>query len=516
MLDFTTTSPTRSETVSAFSAQTPFQRLQRQMSAQFRDLWTDPLRPRVVVVVPSITLDETLSAHLPGDIHYEERLLCLLMLLRQPRTRLIYVSSLPIAPAIVDYYLHLLPGVPGAHARKRLTLLNCHDTSARPLTRKILERPRLMERIRQELSEEAPAHLTCYNVTELEAQLSVELGIPLYGCDPALLPLGSKSGSRQLFREAGVPLPDGSEDLFSENEVIDALAALKRRQPTLRKAVVKLNEGFSGKGNATVSLSDAPTDEQLTDWLRQELPHRLRLVDHELTYETFFAQLKSMGGIVEAFIDGGRKTSPSVQCRIDPLGGVSVISTHDQILDEETGQEYLGCRFPADAAYHRDLAEAGHRIASRLRERGVLGRFGVDFMSVQQADGSWKSFAIEINLRKGGTTHPFLLLQFLTDGQYNPEKGEFELPKGGHLHYFASDNLHSERYRGLTPDDLMDILVLHALHYDSTVQEGVVFHMMGALSEFGKLGVTAIAHTPERAYALYERVVEVLNGEVLD
>ncbi len=41
---------------------------------------------------------------------YEERFLFLLMLLRQPRLRMVYVTSLPIAPEIVEYYLALLPG----------------------------------------------------------------------------------------------------------------------------------------------------------------------------------------------------------------------------------------------------------------------------------------------------------------------------------------------------------------------------------------------------------------------
>ena len=70
------------------------------------------------------------------------------MLLRLPRTRVIFVTSQPVPSAIVDYYLQLLPGVPREHALRRLTLLSCHDGSARPLTEKILERPRLMARLR--------------------------------------------------------------------------------------------------------------------------------------------------------------------------------------------------------------------------------------------------------------------------------------------------------------------------------------------------------------------------------
>ena len=48
---------------------------------------------------------------------YEERFLFLLLLLRQPRLRMVYITSMPIAPAIVEYYLALLPGVIPSHAR---------------------------------------------------------------------------------------------------------------------------------------------------------------------------------------------------------------------------------------------------------------------------------------------------------------------------------------------------------------------------------------------------------------
>ena len=41
----------------------------------------------------------------------EERALFLLLLLRQPRLRMIYVTSLPVAESVVEYYLGLLPGV---------------------------------------------------------------------------------------------------------------------------------------------------------------------------------------------------------------------------------------------------------------------------------------------------------------------------------------------------------------------------------------------------------------------
>ncbi|MBD0275598.1 MAG: carboxylate-amine ligase, partial [Acetobacteraceae bacterium] len=125
----------------------------------------------------------------------------------------------------------------------------------------------------------------------------------------------------------------------------------------------------------------------------------------------------------------------------------------------------------------------------------------------------WRHLAIEINLRKGGTTHPFQMLEFLTDGRYDPETGLFVTPAGQPRCYYASDNLEAEHYRGLTPSDLIDIAALNGLHFNGACQEGVAFHLIGALSEFGKLGVVCIGGSHERAEALYRRTIEVLDRE---
>ena len=74
----------------------------------------------------------------------EERFLFLLLLLRQPRLQMVYITSMPIRPTIVEYYLALLPGVIPSHARERLHLVAVGDSTPRPLSEKLLERPRLL------------------------------------------------------------------------------------------------------------------------------------------------------------------------------------------------------------------------------------------------------------------------------------------------------------------------------------------------------------------------------------
>jgi hypothetical protein len=489
-----------------------FSDVQRGLAPMFGRVFPDPRAPRTVVVIPSMSLDHEELAKLTGAAHYEERFLCLLLLLQLPATHVMYVTSQQVAPAIVDYYLSLVPGVSLADARSRLTMFSCDDGSPAPLTQKILDRPALMRRIRALVTDPDTAHLTCFNATALERTLAVRLGLPLYGCDPALGYLGTKSGSRDVFHQAGVLTPPGFEHLRDEDDMVHALAHLKRMHPSLSRAVIKLEEGFSGEGNAIFSYADAPDGAALGPWIRATLPHRVHFVAPGETWETYRAEFARMGGIVEAFVDGDDVRSPSAQCRIDPLGIVQLISTHDQVLGGNSGQVYLGCTFPAEPACCAGLHDAARRIAAVLAGDGVVARFSIDFVSTRVGDG-WRHHAIEINLRKGGTTHPYLTLQLLTDGAYDPATGLYRSGSGRPCFYVASDNLCDPAYRALSPERVLSAAARAGLLFDHDTESGVVFHMLGALSEFGKVGAVCIAPSYEGAKAMFEETVAMLRRE---
>ncbi len=490
-----------------------FHALQARMPALYRALAANPRAPQVVVIVPSLSMDPRELEKVTGVYHYEERMLVNLMLLRQPRTRLVYVTSQRLDPTVVDYYLALLSGIPRSHAISRLVMLDCNDRSAVPLSAKILARPRLVERIRAEVANAEWAHMACFNSTTLERTLAVRLGLPLHSTDPELARLGTKSGCREVFRTAGVTIPFGFENLHRPDEIGEGLAEIKRRAPEARRAVVKLNEGFSGEGNALFPYlpDDDPSDPAFARRLADRLPTGLRYEAPQENWSSFSSKYADMGGVVETFVEGENKESPSVQCRVNAVGEPQVISTHDQVLGGPSGQVYMGCTFPAAPAYRMDIWRAGDKIARAMANEGVVGRFGIDFVSVPQPDGTYEHHAIEINLRKGGTTHPFLTLKFLTSGSTSEEDGEFYSPSGRTKSYFATDTLQSERYVGLRPEDLVDIAVFHGLHFHAPSERGVVFHLIGALSEFGKLGIVAIGDNLQQAQFLYKQTLQVLD-----
>lgn len=472
------------------------------------------LQDESVVVVPSISIERTTASSGTLMQAMEERALFMLLLLRQPRLRMIYATSQPISEAIIEYYLGLLTGVIPSHARARLTLIPVGDASPTPLSAKLLARPRLLREIRSLIPNPERCHLIPYNTTPLERDVALSLGIPMYGADPRLVDMGSKTGCRRMFEECAVQYPIGAEDLNSADDIVAAVQSMRARRPSIKHAIVKINEGVSGSGNASMDLDDLPTpgSPHEASAIAERL-HQIRPEAESLSVDDFLAAFAKLGGIVEERITGVVLESPSVQMRALPDGTVELLSTHDQLLGGASGQKYLGCVFPANPGYAAAIADPAMAVGRHLAQRGVLGRFAVDFVVVQDETGAWTPYAIELNLRKGGTTHPFLTLQFLCGGDYDGERGVFVTPEGLNKYLVATDHLEDDRLKVLTVDDLFDIVVQGGLHFDQSRRTGVVFHMISCLTECGRIGMTAVGDTPEEAWRIYQEAEKVLLRE---
>jgi hypothetical protein len=479
------------------------------LQARLRELWPSVTMrsigdvERTIVVVHSFSL-EVPDQLVPDFPSYEERFLCLVLsLLRAPRSRVIYVTSQPILPRLVDYYFGLVPDLDTREARSRFHAVSLVDGSNRPLAEKLLERPGALARIRGMIGDPELALLLPFCTSPAEVELAVRLGIPLFGAHPDLHWLGTKQGSRRVFLEEDVPHPVGL-DVGDRDELGRALAELRAQRPRAARAIAKLNEGVSGLGNAQVDLS----------LVEDGLERALEPEDTEITVEEYLAAFDRQGGVVEELVEGTDFRSPSVQLRISPAGQVEILSTHDQVLGGPHRQTYFGCHFPADAEYAERLAIEGLKIGRRLAREEVLGRAGVDFVAVR--DGAlWRIDAVEINLRSGGTTHPFFALQALTDGAYDPLAGEYRTRLGDLKYYVATDHLDSPAYRSLTPDDLLDVVAERHIGWDRDRETGVALHMVSALAVSGRVGLTAIGDTLDEARTYYYAVKEALDEAVV-
>jgi hypothetical protein len=471
-----------------------------ELQARLREYWPNvTLRSvgdveRTMVVVHSVSLDvpEQLVPVFPA---YEERFLCLVLsLLRAPRSRVIYVTSQPIHPRVLDYFFSLVPELDTPQARSRFDTVSLVDGRNEPLARKLLARPGAIRRIRELVGNPEMGIILPFCITEDEAELAVRLGLPIYGSSPEIGWLGTKTGSRRVFEEEGVPHPVGL-DVDGEADVLPALHELRARSHRATRAILKLDQGVSGLGNAIVDLRAAEHD----------LRGALQLEDDEADPDTYLEALDREGGIVEELIEGDVFRSPSVQLRISPAGQVDVMSTHDQILGGTYGMTYFGCHFPAAPEYAERLAAEALKVGRRLAREGAIGRAAVDFVAVKRG-ALWRPYAVEINLRCGGTTHPLFALTALTDGAYEPLSAEYRNRYGDIKCYAATDHLDSPAYRSLTPDDLLDIVAAKGLGWDAETETGVVLHMVSALAVAGRIGLTAIGNDLDQARGLYYSV----------
>jgi hypothetical protein len=354
----------------------------------------------------------------------------------------------------------------------------------------------------QDFIGDTPAMIEGWNVTRAERDLAVALGVPVHGSHPRLLRYGRKSDCRRLFEAVGVPRPPGVEDVSTPGDVVAAIAQMRRDDPGLAGAVIKLDDSGAGDGNAVIDLSGLPTPGSRDE--RSAIRRRLYALSGD-----YVTALGADGGIVEAWIEGDDYCSPSVQLTVTPTGEAIVLSTHDQILGGLSQQVYEGCRFPADEGYAAQLADHGHRIGKYLAGAGVVGRFAVDFATVRGPSG-WTSYALEINLRKGGTTHPFGLVRCLLGGSYDAETGAYVDARGQRQYYVSTDNQVDPRWRTVSPQDVIERVRAGGLAWDPGRRTGVVLHMLECLPIDGRFGFTAIAPSRAEADAMYAAVPRVM------
>ena len=452
-----------------------------------------------IVVIPSLSFNETELRKIIGAIHYEERLLFTLLWLRRPDLRLVYVTSLPIDPNIVDYSLRFLPDP--ADARRRLCMVSIDDPSTAPLSEKLLRHPEAIEEIRAQAGDPHDAYLLPFNVTTAERSLSEALRLPLYGSPPHLFWFGSKTGSRRTARQAGVSVLEGWEDLYALEDIEHAIELIRARSPHADAVVIKLNNGFSGQGNAIVELDGhtSPLTASTTTFCAVEE-----------SWPSYRAKIGAEGAIVEELVRHEPMVSPSVQMRISPGGQVEVVSTHDQILGGPQGQVYVGCRFPADPEYRLVIQENALRVGRLLAAKGVMGSFGIDFL-VAHGHGGNAVYLSEINLRMGGTTHPYWMARLVTGGTYDLASGELVGADGRPRRYVATDNLKEPTLVGCSPPDVIDAVDVAGLAFDAATGTGVTLHLLGALRPFGKMGATCIAESLEEADSLYQQLLGMLT-----
>jgi hypothetical protein len=276
--------------------------------------------------------------------------------------------------------------------------------------------------------------------------------------------------------------------------VVEAIADIRRARPNAPGVVVKHDNSAAGDGNIVVRFAKLADQSEAT------------LRKHVESFPEWYLNDLKHGGIVEELIVGTDFTSPSAQVDITPFGHVHVVATHEQMLGGDDGQVYQGCRFPADIGYAERLAEYGEATAQQIAPLGVLGRFAIDFACAKDASGAWRVYALEMNLRKGGTTHPYAALRNLVPGHYDPKAGTWFNHAREGRYYVSTDNMLDEKWHGLPAATVIDAVADADLAFNHDRGWGVVLHMLSCLKVDGRFGLTAIGTSAAHAQQVFDAV----------
>ncbi|EKD76186.1 MAG: peptidase T-like protein, partial [uncultured bacterium] len=212
------------------------------------------------------------------------------------------------------------------------------------------------------------------------------------------------------------------------------------------------------------------------------------------------------------WLSGDQVCSPSAQVVIQANKTISINSTHEQLFDRETKQNYLGARFPARPKLRSQVLAQAKKVAAYLAKQGMLGQLSIDFVSTKH-NNRWSTYPIEINLRPDDTTYSYQLARLLTQAQPQSD-ASLRTKTGRRLYYYAYDNICSKDYIGLEPARLIDLLNDAGLAFDRTTNIGITLHLLGALQHYGKFGAVCMARSPQAAEQLFLLLQRVLATHV--
>lgn len=457
-----------------------------------------------LVYVPSIALGPLTRRHLVGLDYFQERNYYLAAGVSEPDTRIIFVLSRAMQDELLNAHLDLLRRTLALSqaALARIHVLKVEQPPDRSLSAALLADKASLERLRTLLGGRR-AGFDFWTVGEDEIALAGAFNLPYIGMPPYRAGADSKAAAKRMFRQAGVQTPPDFGVFHDLSSLWQACADGKFS--AARTVLLKLNSEEGGNGIARLPLgADLSSVQAMRSAITIDKPY--------IQLAQFEEQMALQGALVETFLDDNVVASPSVKMLIDEDGEVSCLATHDQILSNSM---YLGCRFPADEAYRSLVSSAGCRIGSQCAQDGWRGIVSVDFLltgSRANSSGPIEQnlWAIEINARKGATTHPYFWTRTLTGATYDADRGILQA-NGRETVYRSAEYVATPGLAQLSGSQILDLIRRADLEYDPATRKGVLVHMLSCAQLHRKIGVTAIANTHDEADTYIRRVELALS-----
>ncbi len=458
--------------------------------------------PRTIILVPSISLGGLTSQFLPGLNFWEERNLFYLACLKNPQTQFVVVLSEGIQECFILYCIDHVSktyNLKKSDIQNRFTVIGVPSGGNQSLTKKILHNSEVISRISRVAIDGHHTVIDYWMVHDQEVLLANKLGLPYYGQPPGAFYIDSKSGARDIFTTLGIPISVGCGNLVSLQEVQSALQVLLEESQA-ETFILKINHEEGGNG-----LAKIPREIVLLPY--QQFRERIQVIK-DIPITVFEKELQKQKAVIEVYINAAITAFPSVKMEILADGTVRNIATHDQLLKDMV---YYGSSFPADESYRFEVIKMGQKIGKYVSKLGARGIISIDFLATKNhLVDDWYLWGIEINARKGGTTHSYIWSKWLTQSEYDQTRGTLTA-KSGEISYHSSEYFTAPGLENISPINILSTIKDAGLDYNCKKQAGIFVHMISTVPKFGKFGATIIGHSKEEITDYWVKLEQLLE-----
>uniref|UniRef100_A0A3P8Z9U9 IQ motif containing H n=1 Tax=Esox lucius TaxID=8010 RepID=A0A3P8Z9U9_ESOLU len=532
---------------------------------------------RTIIHIPSLGYSQSQRFSLKGFDILQNVQMGRLCDVRDDNVEVIYVSPVRLGDDLFQYYSHLIGLFQGAAVEprdaagprvgtstqapmsKRFTILipdalEDFPTHNMCLSSLLKYSPRTLRRIRH-LIQGKQAYVVG-GVTHVDdLAVADELEVPLLGPEPAVAQLYStKSGGRRVFSSAGVAVPPGQWDVYSLQQLHEALARLMTNHILVRRWLFKMDSEMCGRGTAYCDVSHlrcftwaqqvyslrgpemwrkAWAQESVLVKYLEEVPEWLARYARPVrpscypSWTCFLDTFLRHGGVVEAYPPSDSVTCLTVDLFLQPDGKVTMLSCGDQ-LHGPSDLETVGSSVPQNSVTPEDLYSVCLRVGRACLSRCITGHVSLDLATfLDPVTLDQQLWAIDLDL---GYSNQLALTQLMlgtTGGSLDCRTSRLEVPLTSREANSVSSQLPTVASRYAVLGNRLLHTNLSMVHYsvffqmckaqgigfDIKEKQGTVFALHDSF-ERHSLGMVTICEDLQGALMAYVRNLSVIHQEI--
>ncbi|XP_068169967.1 IQ motif-containing protein H isoform X2 [Antennarius striatus] len=413
---------------------------------------------RTIIHIPSLGYSQSQRLNLRGFEILQNIQISRLCDIKDKNVEVIYVCPQHLGEDILHYYTSLLKCDEATDRRFVILTPEAVDyfpTHNMCLSTLLKYSPHTLKRIGN-LIQGKQAYIVGGVAHVDDLAVADELGVPVLAPEPAIAQLYStKSGGRRIFIGAEVDVPPGQGDIYSINQLHEALAELMTQNMHVQRWLFKMDSEHGGRGTAYCDICHL----SCYNWALQEYHHYgpelwkakwiqepvlLRYFDEIpewLTHNArpaktscypnwacFLKTFLRQGGVVEAYPPSDSITCLTVDLLLEPGGQVTMLSCGDQLQDS-CQLKALGSTVPQTSVNPENLLSICMRVGEACLQRLIVGYISVDLATfLNHNTMEQKVWAVDLDLSYSDQLAMTQMLLMITGGTLNFHTGCLEVP----------------------------------------------------------------------------------------